>query len=84
MMRAVQVWMFGGGHVGHDSYDHPVVADQFLWVSLTQYLIDVAAREEKAIQALNPPKQIALFCGPQLYQPDTEKAHCAEVVQTDY
>jgi hypothetical protein len=30
-------------------------------------------RETKAIQFLKPPKQIALFCGPKLYQPDTEK-----------
>lgn len=27
----------------------------------------------KATQTLKPPKQIALFCGPKLYRPDTEK-----------
>jgi hypothetical protein len=27
----------------------------------------------KAIQSLKPPKQIALFCGPKLYRPNTEK-----------
>ncbi|KAL4749657.1 hypothetical protein BDW72DRAFT_213981 [Aspergillus terricola var. indicus] len=37
------------------------------------YLQAVATRELKAIQSLEPPKQIALFCGPRLYRPDTEK-----------
>ncbi|CAP91172.1 Pc13g01030 [Penicillium rubens Wisconsin 54-1255] len=31
------------------------------------------AREVKATQSLEPPKPIALFCGPKLYRPDTEK-----------
>ncbi|KAJ5941879.1 phosphotransferase enzyme family protein [Penicillium verrucosum] len=43
------------------------------WVSLTQYLQAVGTREIKAIQYLKPPKQIALFCGPKLYQPNAEK-----------
>ncbi|PWY87839.1 phosphotransferase enzyme family protein [Aspergillus sclerotioniger CBS 115572] len=43
------------------------------WTSLKQYLQAIGTRETKAIQSLNPPKQIALFCGPKLYQPDTEK-----------
>ncbi|OOF96589.1 hypothetical protein ASPCADRAFT_4630 [Aspergillus carbonarius ITEM 5010] len=43
------------------------------WTSLKQYLQAVGARETKAIQSLSPPKQIALFCGPKLYQPDKEK-----------
>lgn len=30
-------------------------------------------RETKAVQSLKPPKQTALFCGPKLYRPDTEK-----------
>ncbi len=34
-------------------------------------------RETKAIQCLKPPKQIALFCGPKLYQPDTGKKSAA-------
>lgn len=34
-------------------------------------------REMKAIQCLKPPKQIALFCGPKLYQPDTEQKSTA-------
>ncbi|GLI77600.1 hypothetical protein PoHVEF18_005891 [Penicillium ochrochloron] len=37
------------------------------------YLQAVGTREAKAIQSLKPPKQIALFCGPKLYQPDREK-----------
>ncbi|KAL4738465.1 kinase-like domain-containing protein [Aspergillus similis] len=41
--------------------------------SLIQYLQAVATREMKSIQSLEPPKQIALFCGPKLYRPDTEK-----------
>ncbi|OJJ45027.1 hypothetical protein ASPZODRAFT_153337 [Penicilliopsis zonata CBS 506.65] len=32
----------------------------------------LGTREIKAIQSLKPPKQIALFCGPKLYQPNTE------------
>ncbi|KAL1857909.1 hypothetical protein Plec18170_003133 [Paecilomyces lecythidis] len=43
------------------------------WASLTQYLQAVRTREMRAIQSLKPPKQIALFCGPKLYRPDTEK-----------
>ncbi|KAL2817336.1 phosphotransferase enzyme family protein [Aspergillus granulosus] len=43
------------------------------WASLTQYLQAVGMREVKAIQSLEPPKPIALFCGPKLYRPDTEK-----------
>ncbi|PLN85569.1 kinase-like domain-containing protein, partial [Aspergillus taichungensis] len=43
------------------------------WTSLIQYLQAVRMRELKAIQCSKPPKQIALFCGPKLYQPDTEK-----------
>ncbi|WEW61144.1 hypothetical protein PRK78_006634 [Emydomyces testavorans] len=43
------------------------------WTCLTQYLQAVGMREMKAIQSLKTPKQIAIFCGPKLYQPDTEK-----------
>ncbi|GAQ04126.1 hypothetical protein ALT_1447 [Aspergillus lentulus] len=43
------------------------------WDSLTQYLQAIETRETKAIQCLEPPKQIALFCGPKLYQPKTKK-----------
>ncbi|CEL11471.1 Putative Phosphotransferase enzyme family protein [Aspergillus calidoustus] len=43
------------------------------WASLTQYLQAIGTREVKAIQSLEPPKPIALFCGPRPYQPDTEK-----------
>ncbi|OQE01958.1 hypothetical protein PENSOL_c003G07293 [Penicillium solitum] len=42
------------------------------WPSLTQYLQAIGTREMKAIQSLKPPKQIALFCGPKLYQPHAE------------
>jgi Phosphotransferase enzyme family len=40
---------------------------------LKQYLQAVGARETQATQSLQPPKQIALFCGPKLYRPDREK-----------
>ncbi|KAG0160882.1 hypothetical protein PDIDSM_8414 [Penicillium digitatum] len=43
------------------------------WATLTQYLHAVGTREMKASRSLKPPKQIALFCGPKLYQPDVEK-----------
>ncbi|PYI05926.1 hypothetical protein BO78DRAFT_446811 [Aspergillus sclerotiicarbonarius CBS 121057] len=43
------------------------------WSSLSQYLQAVGTRETQAIQSLKLPKQIALLCGPKLYQPDTEK-----------
>ncbi|CAG8239215.1 unnamed protein product [Penicillium salamii] len=43
------------------------------WASITQFLQAVGTREMKAIQTLEIPKQIALFCGPKLYRPDTEK-----------
>ncbi|KAJ5708665.1 phosphotransferase enzyme family protein [Penicillium malachiteum] len=42
------------------------------WGSLMQYLQAVGTREAKAIQSLTPPKQLALFCGPKLYRPDSE------------
>ncbi|OOQ91447.1 phosphotransferase enzyme family protein [Penicillium brasilianum] len=51
--------------------------DRGPWASLTQYLQAIGMRETKAIQCLKPPKQIALFCGPKLYQPDTEKKNTA-------
>lgn len=41
--------------------------------SLAQYLQAIAMREEEALQSLEPPKQIALLCGPKLYQPDTNR-----------
>jgi hypothetical protein len=45
----------------------------FVGLSLRQYLQAVGTRETNAIHSLKPPKQTALFCGPKLYQPDTEK-----------
>ncbi|KAJ6189838.1 phosphotransferase enzyme family protein [Penicillium mononematosum] len=48
-------------------------ADQFWTLKEDHYMQAVGAREIKAIQSLKPPKQIALFCGPKLYQPDAEK-----------
>lgn len=41
--------------------------------NLKQHLQAVAAREIRAIHLLKPAKQITLFCGPHLYQPDAEK-----------
>ncbi|KAI1508250.1 Protein kinase domain containing protein [Pyrenophora tritici-repentis] len=43
------------------------------WASLSQYLRSIGERETKATQILSPPKQIALFCGPKLYQPDPKE-----------
>ncbi|KAI9703932.1 MAG: hypothetical protein M1820_005714 [Bogoriella megaspora] len=43
------------------------------WDSVAEYLQAVGTRETKATQSLNIPKQIALFYGPKLYQPDTQK-----------
>ncbi|OJI83858.1 hypothetical protein ASPTUDRAFT_190294 [Aspergillus tubingensis CBS 134.48] len=39
------------------------------WSNILQFLQAVGTRETKAIQSLHPPKQLALFCGPKLYQP---------------
>ncbi|BCS20831.1 uncharacterized protein APUU_21263A [Aspergillus puulaauensis] len=43
------------------------------WASLIQYMQAIGTREVKAIQSLEPPKSTALFCGPKLYQPSSEK-----------
>lgn len=43
------------------------------WASAAQYLQAIGAREIRATQSLKPPKQLAIFCGPKLYQPDAEK-----------
>jgi len=40
---------------------------------LTEYLQAVETRETKAVHTLEPPKQTALFCGPNLYQPNVDK-----------
>ncbi|KAL4794687.1 phosphotransferase enzyme family protein [Aspergillus venezuelensis] len=40
------------------------------WPSLTSYREAISARETSAICSLKPPKQIAMFCGPKLYQPN--------------
>ncbi|KAJ5143876.1 uncharacterized protein N7515_002663 [Penicillium bovifimosum] len=45
--------------------------DKGPWASLMQFLQAVGMREMKAIQCLKAPKQLALFCGPNLYRPDT-------------
>ena len=34
---------------------------------------DIGRREEAAVRSLSPPKQIAMFCGPGLYQPSSER-----------
>ncbi|XRM48499.1 hypothetical protein ABZX51_011417 [Aspergillus tubingensis] len=39
------------------------------WSDIQQFLQAVGTRETKAIQSLHPPKQLALFRGPKLYQP---------------
>lgn len=48
-------------------------ADVLTGASLTQYLRAVGVREANAIRSLKLPKQNALFCGPELYVPDSEK-----------
>lgn len=45
------------------------VADTCVGSDILQFLQAVGTRETKAIQSLHPPKQLALFCGPKLYQP---------------
>ncbi|KAL5342729.1 kinase-like domain-containing protein [Aspergillus crustosus] len=50
-----------------------LAVDRGPWPSPSQYLRAVCQRETSAIQSLTPPKQIALFCGPKLYQPDAQK-----------
>lgn len=73
LMQADQFWISREGHVRRHSYHLRAAADKFAGASLTQYLQAVGTRETKAIQSLEPPKQIALFCGPKLYRPSTEK-----------
>lgn len=73
VMQADQLWTSRKGHVRRDSYFFRPVANEFTGASITQFLQAVGTREMKAIQSLKPPKQIALFCGPKLYRPDTEK-----------
>lgn len=48
-------------------------ADKLLGASAAQYLHAVRMRETVALKSLKPPKQLVMFCGPKLYQPDTEK-----------
>ncbi|KAE8149487.1 phosphotransferase enzyme family protein [Aspergillus avenaceus] len=47
--------------------------DRGPWASLTDYLRAVGTREQRAVECLKPVKQLALFCGPKLYQPDMGK-----------
>ncbi|RMZ85206.1 hypothetical protein DV738_g409, partial [Chaetothyriales sp. CBS 135597] len=47
--------------------------DRGPWASLTQYLQAVGTREKQAVESLKLPKQIALMCGPRLYQPDRKQ-----------
>ncbi|KAL4976881.1 kinase-like domain-containing protein [Aspergillus desertorum] len=71
--QADQIWTSRKGHVRYGSLCSCLVANKFTGASLTQYLQAVGTREVKAIQSLEPPKSTALFCGPKLYRPDTEK-----------
>ena len=73
LMQADQVWKSKEGHVRRGLYYLRSPADQFAGASITHFLQAVGTREMKAIQSLKPPKQIALFCGPKLYRPDTQK-----------
>lgn len=59
-------------YVGVYIHSRPVT-NRFVGASLTEYLQAVGLREMKAVQSIEPPKQIALFCGPNLYRPDTDK-----------
>lgn len=72
-MQADQFWTSRKGHVRRGSYYLSPAADQFAGASITQFLQAIWTREMKAIKTLKLPKQIALFCGPKLYRPDTEK-----------
>jgi hypothetical protein len=72
-MRVDQFWTSIEAHVRRGSYCLRAAADKFLGTSLTQYVQAVRAREMEAVHFLKPPNQTALFCGPKLYRPDTEK-----------
>lgn len=73
LMQADQFWTSKKGHVRRGSYLLRAAADRFAGASIMQYLQAIGTRETNAIRSLNPPKQIALFCGPKLYRPDREK-----------
>lgn len=60
-------------YVGFRIYLPTATNDEFVGTSLTQYLQAIGTRETRTIHSLNPPKQIAMFCGPKLYRPDAEK-----------
>ncbi|KAJ0417769.1 kinase-like domain-containing protein [Aspergillus carlsbadensis] len=75
--EAVSDWEFAiGPDTGRDWCDagrSNLDVERGPWTSLAQYLQAVGKRETKAIRCLNPPKQLALFCGPRLYRPDKGK-----------
>lgn len=73
LMRGGQGWIFRGGHVCYGYSNLSIAANKYLGASITQYLQAIGTREKKAVQSLKPAKQIALFCGPNLYQPDRER-----------
>lgn len=78
LMGADQSWISRGGRVcdilpiscafscaASDQYQTGASPKDYLWA--------VGTREQKAVQCLKPAKQIALFCGPKLYEPDIGK-----------
>ena len=72
-MQVVQHWISREGHVCGTLCYLGSAADDITGASPAQCLQAIGTRETKAIHSLKPPKQIALFCGPNLYQPDKGK-----------
>jgi hypothetical protein len=66
-------WISREDHVRRGQDYLLAVTNKFIGGSLTKYLQAVGVREVNAIRSLEAPKQIAIFCGPSLYQPDTKK-----------
>jgi hypothetical protein len=73
LMQDDWLWTSRGAHVCRACSPLNTPADIYVGTSLAQYLKAVETRETNAVRSLTPPPQIALFCGPNLYQPDTEK-----------
>lgn len=73
LMLADQPWKLREDRVRLDLHTFIQPADRSAGPSITQYLQAISMRETKAIKSLSPPKHIALFCGPKLYQLDMEK-----------
>ncbi|OAL71125.1 hypothetical protein A7D00_4788 [Trichophyton violaceum] len=73
LMRAEQVWISIEAHVRSEPLPHSMT--QLLTASrdfIETVLTGSRASRTNSFRLLKPPKQIALFCGPRLYQPNSE------------